>query len=202
MKNLSIVVWGLFAAVVLSDAARADEFGDRLAAAAIARTQTNVRYDPAYERIEYPGGDVASDRGVCSDVVVRSLRALGIDLQELVHEDMRANFSTYPPHWGLTRPDTNIDHRRVPNLETYFTRMGARQITTGNPSNYHPGDIVAWNLKGDKGWLPHIGIVTDRLSISGRPLIVHNIGAGPQLEDVLFDWTITGHYRYRPDAGS
>ncbi|WP_428407579.1 DUF1287 domain-containing protein [Hyphococcus sp.] len=177
------------------DAAQADEFGERLSAAAIERVKHRVVYDSAYVRMSYPMGDVAPDRGVCADVIVRSLRALGIDLQQLVHEDMRADFGAYPAHWGLARPDPNIDHRRVPNLETFLTRKGARLPASDNPRDYLPGDIVAWNLRGNKGWLPHIGVVTDRLGPSGRPMIVHNIGAGPKLEDVLFHWPMTGHYR-------
>lgn len=144
-------------------------------------------------------GDVAPDRGVCADVVVRAFRALGIDLQELVHEDMTAAFDAYPDYWGLKRPDGNIDHRRVPNLETFFTRKGERLPPSNDPNDYLAGDIVAWNLRGDAGWLPHIGIVTDRVAPSGRPMIVHNIGAGPKLEDVLFDWKITGRYRVNSD---
>ncbi|MFC2951594.1 DUF1287 domain-containing protein [Marinicaulis aureus] len=175
--------------------AQGEEFGARFSAAAIDRTSHRVVYDPAYVRLSYPMGDVAPDRGVCADVVVRALRALGVDLQQLVHEDMRANFSAYPAHWGLTRPDSNIDHRRVPNLETFLTRKGARLAPSEAPADYLPGDIVAWNLRGDDGWLPHIGVVTDRIGPSGRPMVVHNIGAGPKLEDVLFDWPMTGHYR-------
>ncbi len=173
-------------------------FGESLNDAALARTKAWVLYDPAYRRIAYPGGDVPANRGVCSDVVIRAYRALGIDLQRLVHEDMRANFKAYPKRWGLTRPDPNIDHRRVPNLETFFRRRGAALPPSEDPRNYRPGDLVAWNLRGPGGFLPHIGIVTDRLAPSGRPKIVHNIGAGPALEDVLFKWQITGHYRYRP----
>ncbi len=173
----------------------APNFGERLSAAAIERANHRVVYDPAYVRIAYPMGDVSPGRGVCADVVVRALRALGVDLQELVHEDMRANFSAYPAHWGLARPDPNIDHRRVPNLETFLTRKGARLPASDDPRDYLPGDIVAWNLRGDKGWLPHIGIVIDRIGPSGRPMVVHNIGAGPKLEDVLFDWPMTGRYR-------
>jgi uncharacterized protein YijF (DUF1287 family) len=157
----------------------------RLSAAALARTEVRVTYDPAYVRLAYPGGDVAPDRGVCADVVIRVFRsALGVDLQRLVHEDMTAAFAAYPRHWGLSRPDRNIDHRRVPNLETFLKRQG---------------DIVAWNLRGRSGFLPHIGIVTDRIGAAGRPQVVHNIGAGPRLEDVLFAWPITGHYRWLPD---
>jgi len=174
------------------------DFGARLSAAAIARTANHVVYDAAYVRMSYPMGDVAPDRGVCADVVVRSLRALGVDLQQLVHEDMSGAFAAYPRLWGLTRADTNIDHRRVPNLETFFTRAGARLPASVDAGDFLPGDIVAWNLRGDDGWLPHIGVVTDRTGPTGRPMVVHNIGAGPKLEDVLFDWPITGHYRYRP----
>lgn len=177
------------------------DFGARLSDAAIERTSHRIVYDPAYVRLDYPMGDVAPDRGVCADVIVRAFRKLGFDLQELVHEDMRAAFELYPNHWGLTRPDSNIDHRRVPNLETFFERKGARLMISDNASNYLPGDIVAWNLKGDKGWLPHIGIVTGRIGPTGKPMVVHNIGAGPKLEDVLFDWKITGHYRVTATFG-
>ena len=180
----------------------AQSVAERLNAAALARTAAHVTYDPAYRRIAYPGGDVAADRGVCSDVVIRAYRALGIDLQELVHEDMRRAFDAYPKLWGLTRPDSNIDHRRVPNLETFLRRQGAMLAASDDPDDYKAGDVVAWNLRGARGFLPHIGIVTDRIAPSGRPMIVHNIGAGPQLEDVLFTWPITGRYRYLPDAGT
>ncbi len=175
--------------------ANAQGLGAELSAAAIERTQHRVTYDPAYIALAYPGGDVAADRGVCADVIIRVLRAVDIDLQQLVHEDMQTAFSAYPDHWGLTRPDANIDHRRVPNLEMFFTRADARLAPSEEPADYLPGDIVAWNLRGDAGWLPHIGIVTDTIAASGRPMLVHNIGAGPQLEDVLFDWPITGRYR-------
>ncbi|MGF1593921.1 MAG: DUF1287 domain-containing protein [Kiloniellaceae bacterium] len=182
----------------------ADSMAGRLNAAALERTLARVTYDPSYLRLAYPGGDVPADRGVCADVVVRVYRALGIDLQQLVHEDMTAAFEAYPRHWGLTRPDPNIDHRRVPNLEAFLKRRGAALTVTGDPADYRPGDIVAWNLRGNPngggGFLPHIGIVTDRIAASGRPQVVHNIGAGPKLEDVLFDWPITGHYRWLPEA--
>jgi len=178
--------------------ASAEEFGARLSAAAVERTQYRVFYDASYRRLAYPMGDVAADRGVCADVVVRALRTLDIDLQQLVHEDMAANFSSYPRFWGLTRADSNIDHRRVPNLETYMTRKGWRLLPSVNARDYKPGDIVAWNLRGDAGFLPHIGIVTDKIGASGWPMVVHNIGAGPKLEDVLFSWPITGRYRISP----
>ncbi|QBH98008.1 DUF1287 domain-containing protein [Limnobaculum zhutongyuii] len=150
-------------------------------------------YDPAYVSLPYPGGDVDIERGVCSDVVIRALRQQGADLQQLVHQDMKGNFSSYPRIWGLKRPDTNIDHRRVPNLETYFKRHKMEQPVSLNARDYLPGDIVSWRL--DNG-LPHIGIVTDRYTREGRPLVVHNIGSGARAEDILFLWKINGHYRY------
>jgi uncharacterized protein len=182
--------------------ARAQEdraFGLRLSHAALARTHSQVTYDPKYYDIEYPGGDVPADRGVCADVIVRSYRALSIDLQKRVHEDMVRAFSEYPQNWGLKRPDTNIDHRRVPNLRRFFERQGAEMPVTQNPADYKPGDIVTWNLThGSGGDLPHIGIVVHKRTQDGvRPLIVHNISAGPKLEDILFLYHITGHYRYQ-----
>jgi hypothetical protein len=176
----------------------AADLGPRVAAAALDQTTRPGVYDPAYVVIDYPMGDVPADRGVCADVVIRALRTQGIDLQRLVHEDMKANFGAYPRRWGLIRPDRNIDHRRVPNLEVFFTRRGWRLPPSDKSADYRPGDIVSWNLKGGDGDLPHIGVVTDRIGRSGRPLIAHNIGAGPKVEDVLFDWTITG--RFRPQA--
>lgn len=180
----------------------ADTFSDKLAAAALERTEHKVRYDGRYMRIAYPNGDVPADMGVCTDVVIRSYRALGIDLQQLVHEDMRDNFALYPSKriWGLTRPDSNIDHRRVPNLQAFFSRHGESLAVSRQGSHYQPGDLVTWMLPGN---LPHIGIVVDKTSTDGqRPLIVHNIGAGPVLADMLFDYSITGHYRFMPVAGS
>ncbi len=183
--------------VLFSASGVTPDFGARLSAAAIERTSQRV-YDPSYERLAYPMGDVAADRGVCADEVVRALRAIGVDLQTLVHEDMKADFSAYPHLWGLPAPDPNIDHRRVPNIETFLTRQGYRLAPSLDAGAYRPGDIVAWNLRGDAGFLPHIGIVTDRAGASGWPMVVHNIGAGPKLEDVLFSWPITGRYRYAP----
>jgi uncharacterized protein YijF (DUF1287 family) len=162
--------------------------------AAIERTSHRVVYDGSYRPIDYPGGDVPDDVGVCTDLVVRSYRAAGIDLQQEVHEDMARDFSAYPRTWGLQRPDSNIDHRRVPNLQTFFRRRGAALDTGDDPASYRPGDLVTWILPGN---LPHIGIVVDRRSADGlRPLIVHNIGQGPKMEDVLFAYEITGHYRF------
>ena len=173
-----------------------NSFADDFVNAANDRTTQSVRYDGAYQRIAYPNGDVPANIGVCTDVIIRSYRALGIDLQKLVHEDMRDNFSSYPSQriWGLNRPDSNIDHRRVPNLQTFFRRHGIEIAVSQKPEDYHPGAIVSWILPGN---LPHIGIVTDQL-VPGtkRPLIVHNIGAGPQLEDVLFDYPITGNFHF------
>ena len=196
----SAVSVSVFIVVCLASAsAKAQSIGERIADAAIAQTSYAVVYDPAYVAIPYPGGDVPEGTGVCADVVIRSLRIAGFDLQQLVHEDMTGAFAAYPNHWGLSRPDPNIDHRRVPNLEKFLTRAGARLPPSSNPGDYQPGDVVAWNLRGDAGFLPHIGVVTGRTGASGAPLVVHNIGAGPQLEDVLFDWKITGRYRYPAD---
>jgi hypothetical protein len=153
-----------------------------------------VSYDPSYQKIDYPNGDVAIETGVCSDVIVRAFRKAGIDLQRDVHEDMKANFSAYPTKWGLSGTDVNIDHRRVPNLQTYFTRKGKSQSTTGTSEDFLPGDIVTWDLGGG---VDHVGMVTNVwYKPSQRYLIVHNIGAGTRMEDVLVAWKITGHYRY------
>jgi uncharacterized protein len=179
-----------------TDPAKEQQFLQRFVAAAIERTHHTVRYDPAYVRIPYPGGDVPQDTGVCTDEVIRSYRAVGVDLQKEVHEDMVQNFSAYPRSWRwlLARPDSNIDHRRVPNLMVFFKRRGQALPITNRMENYSPGDIVTWDLGGG---VPHIGIVVDRKAPqTGRYMIVHNIGQGPKLEDVLFNWKITGHYRY------
>ncbi len=153
-----------------------------------------VTYDGSYVRITYPGGDVSADRGVCTDVLIRAYRKVGIDLQMEVHEDMKSAFAAYPRTWGLRKPDTNIDHRRVPNLRTFFERKGLKLVVSDDPVDYQAGDLVTWLLPGN---LPHIGIVTDEKSADGkRPLIVHNIGRGPRLEDMLFNFKITGHYQY------
>jgi len=170
---------------------------DRLVAAALERTTHRVRYDGSYRRIPYPGGDVPDDTGVCTDVVIRAYRAAGIDLQREVHEDMKAAFEVYPRQWGLSRPDPNIDHRRVPNLQVFFTRHGTALPVSDDAGDYRPGDLVTWMLPGN---LPHIGIVVTERSPDGeRPMIVHNIGRGPRLEDTLFAFPITGHFRYDRD---
>ena len=171
-------------------------FTDNLVQAALKRTQQQVVYDGRYFTIPYPGGDVPAHLGVCTDVIIRTYRVLGIDLQKRVHEDMESHFEQYPKTWGLKKPDSNIDHRRVPNLQVFFTRKGQVLPVSSNGSDYKPGDIVTWNLSTQRT-LPHIGIVTDVKSEDNkRPLVVHNIGRGPELEDMLFDFEITGHYRY------
>ncbi|MFB1026594.1 MAG: DUF1287 domain-containing protein [Flavobacteriaceae bacterium] len=167
---------------------------EKISKAALELTQQSVVYDGSYYSMPYPNGDVPDGIGVCTDVVIRTYRANGLDLQKEVHEDMLANFDSYPKHWGLKKPDPNIDHRRVPNLMTYFERKGARLPITKNESDYYPGDIVAWDLGGG---VTHIGIVVNVLSNDKkRDQIVHNIGAGQVLEDCLFNYKIIGHYRF------
>jgi uncharacterized protein len=167
-----------------------------LVAGARAQVGVTTRYDPAYASIAYPGGDVPIERGVCADVVIRAFRKVGIDLQVLVHQDMRANFAAYPRAWGLRRTDRNIDHRRVLNLETFLRRRGFALRDSFAATQFKPGDIVTWRLP--PGGLPHIGIVSDRVSAdrSGRPLVIHNVGSGAREEDVLFAWPQAGHYRW------
>ena len=167
----------------------------RLLEGAMAQTTITREYTQDYFVIGYPNGDVPSNTGACTDVVIRAFRSVGVDLQKEVHEDMRANFSAYPNKWGLTKPDTNIDHRRVPNLQTYLTRKGMALPVSGNAEDYRPGDVVSWDLNG-RG-MTHIGLVSNLKSArTGRYLVIHNIGAGVNAEDRLFDWTITGHFRY------
>ena len=169
---------------------------DPLVAAAKRQVGVTVQYDPRYEKLAYPGGDVPAERGVCTDVVVRAYRALVLDLQQLVHEDMKKAWKAYPRLWGNKSPDRNIDHRRVPNLAVFFSRNGAQLPNSSDARAYRPGDIVTWTVPPA---LPHIGIVADDTSAAGVPLVVHNIGRGTRVEDVLFAYPITGHYRY---AGS
>ncbi len=169
------------------------EFLDNLVKAARGRTACKITYDPAYVRIPYPGGDVAPDKGVCTDVIVRTYRRLNIDLQKEVHEDMTAAFSKYPTKWGRSEPDPNIDHRRVQNLMKFFERHGQKLPVTQDPHDYLPGDIVTWRLPVGM----HIGIVVDRkVRNRERYQVVHNAGLGPEMEDFLFAYPITGHYRY------
>ncbi|MCG6187005.1 DUF1287 domain-containing protein [Maribellus maritimus] len=170
-------------------------FYNQLADSALTLTKQKVTYDPGYFQIEYPNGDIPANKGVCTDLVIRAYRKLGIDLQKEVHEDMLGNFDKYPKNWGLSYTDKNIDHRRVPNLMTFFSRHGIEKEITGNSTDYQPGDIVCWNL--DRG-ITHIGIVCRKKSKDElRYLIVHNIGRGQVVEDCLFRFKIIGHYRYK-----
>lgn len=172
-----------------------DSFALKIAAAALRLTENKVTYDPSYFAIPYPNGDVPPDRGVCTDVVIRTYRQVGIDLQKEVHEDMKAHFSAYPKHWGLKKTDPNIDHRRVPNLMTFFARHGQSKKISRDGRDYLPGDLVTWNLGGG---LTHIGIVVHQKSTDRqRYLIVHNIGGGQVVADCLFEYEITGHYVYK-----
>lgn len=197
MRWLLLVVGGLVGGS-FSDAIAGRDYRAELIEAAKARTKVHVVYTPDYVALDYPGGDVPEGTGVCTDVVIRAYRKLGIDLQVLVHEDMKKAFSSYPTHWGAKRPDRNIDHRRVPNLQTFFKRQGASLSPSREAGRYQAGDLVTWNLN-PKGWLPHIGVVIDQRSTDGkRPLIVHNMGGGTVAEDILFRFPITGHYRFIP----
>ena len=198
--SLALFLLICFSPVIAQNAPKktAEDISTGLVQAVLERTTHQVTYNGSYRKIAYPGGDVPDTIGVCTDVVIRSYRKIGIDLQREVHEDMRANFSVYPKNWGLKRPDTNIDHRRVPNLQTFFRRHGTELPVTKdsqeNAQKYKAGELVTWMLPGN---LPHIGIVTNRTSADGqRPMIVHNVGRGPQLEDMLFRYRITGHYVY------
>jgi len=174
-------------------------YADKLSDAALELTRQLVVYDPGYFSIPYPNGDIPADKGVCTDVVIRAYRKLGIDLQKEVHEDMKGNFGQYPNRWGLTKPDRNIDHRRVPNLMVFFSRHGTKKPVTNNAGDYLPGDIVCWNLGGA---VTHIGLVVSRKSADGkRHLIVHNIGGGQVLADCLFEYEIIGHYQYQKSIG-
>jgi len=188
------ILLGFGFSLLMAGSALADE---ALVMAAQDRLKHNITYNGAYLKLDYPGGDVPANIGVCTDVIIRSYRAAyGFDFQKAVHEDMKANFSAYPNNWGLTRTDRNIDHRRVPNLETYLKRQGASLGISRKPSDFKPGDIVSWRLGGS---LPHIGIVSDRNAADGTPLIIHNVGAGPQEEDVLFIYKMNGHFRFIPE---
>lgn len=179
-------------ALLLAAATLSASAAPALVEAARSQVGVTVRYDPAYVRLAYPDGDVPQDRGVCTDVVVRALRVQGVDLQRTIHEDMRAHFSAYPRDWGASAPDRNIDHRRVPNQMRWFERQGWKLRSGTVAADFKPGDIVAWRLRS--GPL-HIGIVSDRRSAAGTPLILHNIARGTREEDLLFDHTIIGHYR-------
>lgn len=195
MKVLYIIITFFYSCFLLT--AQETDFYKKLSDAAIELTRNKVIYDPTYYKIPYPNGDVPADKGVCTDVIIRAYRKMDIDLQQKVHEDMKANFSKYPSRkkWGLKGTDTNIDHRRVPNLETFFTRKGIVKPITTHPQDYQAGDIVSWTL--DNG-LAHIGMVVNKKSSDGKRLLVlHNIGGGQVVEDRLFAWKIVGHYRYK-----
>jgi uncharacterized protein YijF (DUF1287 family) len=171
------------------------DFYESLADSSLTLVRKKVQYDASYFTIDYPNGDIPADKGVCTDVVIRAYRKMGIDLQKEVHEDMKAHFDQYPKNWGLACPDRNIDHRRVPNLMTFFGRYGSVLRVSQNATDYKPGDIVCWNPIGG---MTHIGIVSGETSGDGRRnLIIHNMGLGQVLEDSLFDYKIIGHYRYK-----
>ena len=185
----------LITILLLHSSVYSQTFSQQLSTSAISLTKVDVEYDPSYFSIAYPNGDIPKGKGVCTDVVIRAYRELGIDLQKEVHEDMKANFEKYPKNWGLKTTDRNIDHRRVPNLRKFFERNNASISVTDKPKDYLPGDVVTWNL--GRG-ITHIGIVIDEKTLfSKTPLIVHNIGAGQVKEDCLFKFEITGHYRYK-----
>ncbi len=169
---------------------------DLLVDSATAQVGVTTSYDGRYRTLSYPGGDVPMDRGVCTDVLIRAYRHLGIDLQQRVHQDMSVAWNAYPKLWRLKAPDRNIDHRRVPNLQTFFARQGASLPPSREPRAYRPGDIVTWRLPQG---LPHIGIIARTQTPNGTPLVIHNIGQGTQVEDILFRYRITGHYRYFPE---
>jgi uncharacterized protein YijF (DUF1287 family) len=190
MRILLAIILCLIAVPAAADGAKSAR-----ALVEAARTQIGVTliYDPTYRQISYPMGDVPIERGVCSDVVIRAFRAVGVDLQQELHRDMARHFAAYPKGWGLSAPDANIDHRRVPNLAAWFTRQGYALKVDDNPADYQPGDVVMWALGNGR---PHIGIVSDRHSEDGvRPLVIHNIGWGAREEDVLFEYRLTGHFR-------
>ncbi len=192
MKKI-LVILALFTAQLCQG--QTETISSYLSDCALELTSQKVTYDPSYFSIDYPNGDIPADKGVCTDVIIRAFRKLGIDLQKEVHEDMKANFKLYPNLWGLKSTDKNIDHRRVPNLMVFFKRKGKEKPITNNPKDYTMGDIVCWNLGGA---ITHIGIVVNKKSKDGkRNLIVHNIGGGQVLEDCLFNYKIIGHYRYK-----
>jgi uncharacterized protein YijF (DUF1287 family) len=195
-----LVLWGLILVPACAgqsppaEHSEIDAFMRALVNAAIERTEHRVTYDGSYRSLSYPGGDVPDSIGVCTDLIVRAYRGVGVDLQKEVHEDMMIAFDSYPSNWGLTEPDSNIDHRRVPNLQAFFRRRGVELPVTEDPADYRPGELVTWMLPGN---LPHIGLIINERSGDGeRPMIVHNIGSGPKIEDMLFRFEITGHYSY------
>jgi uncharacterized protein YijF (DUF1287 family) len=191
MRVLAVFILGLSCCSLLSGAEQRNPAS--IATAAREQLGKTVTYDPSYQVLSYPNGDVPIEKGVCADVVVRALRvSKGLDLQKLVHEDMQRNFSQYPQKWGLKGPDKNIDHRRVLNLQVYFKRSGWEQPISKDAHDYHAGDIVTCLVPPN---LPHVMIVSERTNAAGRPLIIHNIGEGAKEEDRLFEFKLTGHYR-------
>jgi hypothetical protein len=195
-----VQLWAVVALLAAASTVQAEFDALGLVQAARIQSLHPVRYDGTYQAIDYPAGDVPADRGVCTDVIIRAYRAQGIDLQRLVHEDMRAAFAAYPDHWGLRAPDSNIDHRRVPNLQRFFERQGSALAPPddASASDFLAGDLVTWMLPGN---LPHIGVVSDRRDATdSHPLIIHNIGAGVVEDDILFRFKITGHYRFAPGS--
>jgi uncharacterized protein YijF (DUF1287 family) len=191
MKNVLLITSLIFSGFL----GYSQDFFQQISACAVEIIDDTIIYDPAYYSITYPNGDIPKGKGVCTDVVIRTYRKMGIDLQKEVHEDMKQNFNSYPKSWSLKRTDTNIDHRRVPNLMTFFKRHNAQKNITTIAEDYQPGDIICWNLGGA---ITHIGIVTSqKTEDKQRYLIVHNIGGGQVAEDVLFAYTIIGHYRYK-----
>jgi uncharacterized protein YijF (DUF1287 family) len=188
------LIFIVFFMLTICSAIGQTSFYNQLADSAFVLINERVQYDPSYFRIDYPNGDIPKNKGVCTDVIIRAYRKLGIDLQKEVHEDMAANFDKYPKKWGLNHPDKNIDHRRVPNLMTFFTRKGTIKQISQASKEYQPGDIVCWDLGGG---ITHIGIVSRKKTHAGqRYLIIHNIGAGHILEDCLFKYKIIGHYKF------
>lgn len=189
-----VLLFFIFASELNAQTINEKSLPQKLIEAAQAQIGITLYYDPSYQKIDYPNGDVPKDRGVCTDVVIRAFRSLNFDLQQLVHEDMSKNFAAYPTNWGLKRTDSNIDHRRVPNLQTFFTRKGKSLKVSSKSEDYIAGDIVTWNLPSG---VPHVGIVSNKKVEPNSPrMIIHNIGSGTQIEDILFKYQITGHYRY------
>ncbi|MDB5283264.1 MAG: uncharacterized protein JWO06_2339 [Bacteroidota bacterium] len=195
MQRFLVIIALLCAVFSFGQTQRPETSSLHLCNAAIELTKQHVVYDATYTAIPYPNGDVAADKGVCTDVVIRAYRKLGIDLQKEVHEDMSANFKLYPKTWKQKGPDKNIDHRRVPNLMTFFSRKGVSKVISDKPEDYKPGDIITWDLGGG---MTHIGLVINQKSEDDkRYLVVHNIGRGQEISDCLFNFKIIGHYRYK-----
>ncbi len=187
------------AALLIPSLEKSKSFGNGLAAAALAHSGNAVTYDPAYYKIAYPDGDVPPNKGVAADVVVRCYRGMGMDLQVLVHEDMAEGFRLYPQLWGASGPDTNIDHRRVANLQRFFEHKGQTVTPSRNAADYRPGDIVVWSLANAES---HIGIIVPGPGDhAGEAWVVHNMGAGVKWENILFDYSIQRHFRF-PAAGA